>query len=194
MNKKEFMGSLEKHLKYLPKEDREDALNYYSELIEDSGFSEEDDISAKLGDPKKIAKNIIAECTEKHIESHNEKKTPKSSASIVWMTILMICSLPVTLPLAIALLLVFIYLLFAVIVVIFACGVSFLAVAASGLAILFGGFFAAGIGQKLVLWGTGLVLTAVGILLFVGIVKLAELFVKLLILICKSIIKKNKEK
>ena len=194
MNKKEFMGSLEKHLKYLPKEDREDALNYYSELIEDSGFSEEDDISAKLGDPKKIAKNIIAECTEKHIENHNEKKTPKSSASIVWMTILMICSLPVTLPLAIALLLVFIYLLFAVIVVIFACGVSFLAVAASGLAILFGGFFAAGIGQKLVLWGTGLVLTAVGILLFVGIVKLAELFVKLLILICKSIIKKNKEK
>ena len=59
MNKKEFMGSLEKQLKYLPKEDREDALNYDSEYIDDYNFAENEDISAKLGKPKDIAKNII---------------------------------------------------------------------------------------------------------------------------------------
>ena len=69
MNKKEFLGSLEKHLKYLPKEDREDALNYYSEYIDDYNFAENEDISAKLGNPKDIAKNIIKECAEKHIDN-----------------------------------------------------------------------------------------------------------------------------
>ena len=72
MNKKEFMGSLEKQLKYLPKEDRNDALNYYSEYIVDAGLSDNDDISANLGNPKDIAKNIIKECAEKHIDSHNK--------------------------------------------------------------------------------------------------------------------------
>ena len=83
MNKKEFMGSLEKHLKYLPKEDKKDALDYYAEYIEDSGFAEGEDISAKLGNPKDIAKNIIAECAQKRIDKQEGKKSAKGGAVIV---------------------------------------------------------------------------------------------------------------
>ena len=40
MNKTEFLKALEKQLKYLPKEDRDDALNYYSEYIDDMNLAE----------------------------------------------------------------------------------------------------------------------------------------------------------
>jgi uncharacterized membrane protein len=192
MNKKEFLGSLEKHLKYLPKEDREDALNYYSEYIDDYNFAENEDISAKLGNPKDIAKNIIKECAEKHIDSHNKNKTAKSGAGVVWMTILLIASAPVTVPLAFALLVVFLSLLFTIIVTLLALAVSFGAVIVAGILIFVAGMFVPGIGQKFVLWGTGLIIAAIGVLLLLLVVVITELLIKLLALISKSIIKKNK--
>lgn len=192
MNKKEFIGSLEKHLKYLPKEDKIDALLYYSEYIDDYNFSPDEDICAKLGNPKDIAKNIIKECSQKHIDSHNEKKSAKGGAMVVWMTILLIATAPVTVPIAAWLLLVFLFLLVAIFVVLFAFVLSAIAIVVCGIAIFFGGIFVPGIGQKFVMCGTGLVIGAIGLLLFLLVLIVAELIVKLIALIGKSIIKKNK--
>jgi len=193
MNKKEFMGSLEKQLKYLPKEDRKDALNYYSEYIEDAGFADNEDISAKLGKPKDIAKNIIKECTQKHIDKNNEKRTARGGALVVWMTILLICSAPVTLPIAIALAIVLITLIFTVFITLFALGLSFGICAVAGIIISVIGIIAPGIGQKLVMIGTGLLVTSIGVLLLVGVIKLTELFIRFLAFISKSIIGKRQE-
>ena len=38
MNKTEFINKLEKKLKYISKEDREDAICFYKEYIEDMGY------------------------------------------------------------------------------------------------------------------------------------------------------------
>ena len=193
MNKSEFMGSLEKHLKYLPKEDRADALNYYSEYIDDAGFAENEDISTRLGNPKDIAKTIIKECTQKHIDSHDEKKTAKGGALVVWMAILLICTAPVTLPIAVALGIIAISILFTVFSVLFSLGLAFAMIAAIGVFMMAIGLIAPGFGQKLTMIGTGMILLALGILLLVGVIKLTELVIRLLALICKSIINKKQE-
>lgn len=193
MNKKEFLGSLEKHLKYLPKEDKKDALDYYSEYIDDYNFAENEDISAKLGNPKDIAKQIIKECAEKHIDSNEKKKSAKGGATVVWMTILLIASLPVTLPIAVTLAIVLITVLFTAFVTLFALGLSFVIVAVAGIIVSLLGIIAPGIGQKLVMIGTGLIVTSIGVLLLIGVIKLTELLIRLLALISKSIIKKKQE-
>ena len=194
MNKIEFMGSLEKHLKYLPKEDRADALNYYSEYIDDANFAENEDISAKLGNPKDIAKNIIKECTQKHIDSHDEKKTAKGGAMVVWMTILLICTAPVTLPLAVALGIIVICLLFTIFTTLFSLALAFALCAVIGIFIMVCGIVVPGIGQKLTMIGTGMIIMAIGTLLLIGVIKITELVIRLLALICKSIINKRQEK
>lgn len=194
MNKTEFMGSLEKHLKYLPKEDKKDALDYYSEYIDDSGFAEGEDICAKLGNPKEIAKTIIAECTQKRLDNQEEKKTTKGSAAIVWMTILLIFSLPVTLPLAIAIFIVFISLIISIFAALLSIGLIALTFVAVGVVLAGIMFTAPGIGQKLVLFGTGLVFSAAGVLVLAGVVKLGELSVRLLVFICKKVLKRFKKK
>ena len=50
MNKTEFLKALTKQLKYLPKEDREDAISYYSEYFEDSGIDDNEDVALRFGD------------------------------------------------------------------------------------------------------------------------------------------------
>ena len=49
MNKSEFLQQLKKELAGIPKEDREERLNFYSEMIDDrmeEGLSEEDAVRA----------------------------------------------------------------------------------------------------------------------------------------------------
>ena len=194
MNKTEFLGSLEKHLKYIPKEDRDDALRYYSEYIDDMNFAENEDVSVRLGKPKEVAKNIITECAEKTFDKHDEKKSAKNGAKVVWMTILLICSLPVTLPIAIALTAVFITLVVAISAVLITFGIVGLGIFIAGLICSVLSVILPGIGSKLIGLGTGLIITAVGALLLVITILFSELFIKLIILISKSMIKgKNKE-
>lgn len=193
MNKTEFLKALEKQLKYLPKEDRDDALNYYSEYIDDMNFAENEDISIRLGKPKDIAKNIISECAEKTIDKHDSEKGPKSTAKIVWLTILIICSSPVTLPIAIALLTIVFTLVLTITVVLLSLGLSAVLVLLAGIICTVLSFILPGFGTKLVGLGIGLIIAAVGALLLIITIFLAELFIKLIILICKAIIGKKKE-
>jgi len=193
MDKREFMGSLEKHLRYLPKDDKKDALEYYSEYIEDIGFQGNEDICSKLGDPKDIAKNIIAECSQKHIDERNEKKSAKNGAAVVWMTILMIFSLPVTLPLALTILILFFSVLLVAACAVFSIAITGLALFLSGLLFSLMAFFAPTFAQKAVIFGIALISIAIGILLIVLSILLTELTVKLIVLICKKMIRSRRK-
>ena len=194
MNKKEFMGSLAKQLKYLPKEDRDDAINYYSEYIEDCGFAPEEDVCEKLGSPGFVAKSLIAECTQKLIDKRDDKKSAKGTAAIVWMTILTIFTLPITLPVAIAILIVFLSLFITIVSVLISFFAAAIAIAVSGLAMIILAFAAPGIGSKLAIIGSGLIMMALGLLILVVTILLSELFVKLIVFICKKMLGKRKEK
>lgn len=96
MTKSEFLKELEKKLKHVPKEDREDALRYYSEYIDEMNLPREADVRARLGDPKEVARDIINNCTRKHMDGKGVKEKAKS----LWLIILSLFVSPLALPLA----------------------------------------------------------------------------------------------
>ena len=102
MNKTEFIKQLEKRLKRLPKEDREDAIRYYEEYFEEMGADDSTDVTNTLGAPDEIAREIIATCTEKHMDAQKERGGIKNNTTVIWMIILGICASPVAVPLAFA--------------------------------------------------------------------------------------------
>lgn len=102
MNKTEFIKQLEKCLRRLPKEDREDAIRYYEEYFEEMGADDSTDVTSTLGTPNEIAREIIATCTEKHMDAQKEKGGIRNNTTVIWMIILGICASPVAVPLAFA--------------------------------------------------------------------------------------------
>lgn len=184
MNKNEFINALRKRLKYMPKEDLEDAVAYYTELIDDMELTEDEDVTQKLGQPQDIARDILGECAKKAADNQAENKSVKSSTKTVWLTLLLIASLPVSLPLAFAAIVV----IFVILVVIIALFIAFIAVVLSGIIALIGSIFIGGLGNKLVSLGTSLLLIGIGIFGFNGIKALFNIFSKIL---SKKLIKKS---
>ena len=178
MNKAEFIKELDKRLKYIPKEDREDAVEYYTGLISDMELDDAADVTEKLGTPKEVAKTIIDECGQKHEEAYEENKTVKGHATVVWLSILGLLSLPLSLPIAIVVL----ALVFAIIVVV----ITFLlTLAVTAIALVLGGaaslaimWLAPGFAQKMVVLGMGLVSLAIGVLMCIGVFYLTRLIIR----------------
>lgn len=98
MTKVEYLAKLDKYLRKLPKEDYQEAMDYFSEYFEEAGPENEAQVIAELGTPKEAARDIISRLLDEKII--DQEKTPKSRVSMVWLAILAILSAPVTLPLA----------------------------------------------------------------------------------------------
>ncbi len=98
MNKQEFLKKLEKGLSCLPKEDIEERLYFYNEMIDDrmeEGFSEEDAVK-EIGSVDEIISQIIVETPLSKMAKEN-KKTMK-----VWEIALLILGSPIWLSILIA--------------------------------------------------------------------------------------------
>lgn len=135
MTKVEYLAKLDKYLRKLPKEDYQEAMDYFSEYFEEAGPENEAQVIAELGTPKEAARDIISRLLDEKII--DQEKTPKSRVSMVWLAILAILSAPVTLPLALFLFLAVITILalgVAAISVVLSLGVAFLT---SGIYMLF---------------------------------------------------------
>lgn len=166
MNSSEFLKDLEYRLRLIPQDDRNDAVEYYKEYINDMELGENDNVEAILGTPKEVASKIIGDCTQKVIDNQKEKKTVKGTGAVIWFIILAIFSLPISLPLAI----VAIAVVLVVVIVVFALLIALLAMVA---AIIIGGFsmipmslmWAGSLGQKLFFSGIGIMATVLGIVL-----------------------------
>lgn len=189
MNKSEFLKALEKCLKYLPREDREDAIAYYTEYLGDMDISEEDDVTLKLGKPREVAKEILDNCTAKAVEEQKESKSIKGSGKIVWLVILGIASIPVSVPIAAALFAVAVAVLVTVFAVLLSLSLVALSIALAGIAGLVMSFTVPGIASKVVGFGVSLALTGLGVLAVIG---MAELFKLVVRLIGKASVRKKK--
>lgn len=121
MTKVEYLAKLDKYLRKLPKEDYQEAMDYFSEYFEEAGPENEAQVIAELGTPKEAARDIISRLLDEKII--DQEKTPKSRVSMVWLAILAILSAPVTLPLALF--------LFLAVITILALGVTAIAVVLS---------------------------------------------------------------
>ncbi len=58
MNKSEFLSKLERLLWNIPKEEREEAIQYYEDYFNDAGVENEAAVIAELESPEKVAKSI----------------------------------------------------------------------------------------------------------------------------------------
>ena len=180
MNKQAFMQELEYRLRHLTDEDKLDALEYYSEYIDDLNLPPEDDVCVHLGTPKEVARQIIAQTTERKIEEQQEKKTTKGFGSIVWLAILGIFASPIVLPLAIAAVIIFISFIITIGSIVFAFGVAGVACVAAGLLVTIVGIITPVWAQKFIAIGGGLFTCGLGIMFILLTSLLAKLMVKMI--------------
>ncbi len=164
MNKSQFLKELTKNLRNLPAEDREDALIYYTEYLDDMGVSAEDDVTQKLGTPKAVAAEIVANCVDKRLKSGTRR------GNIVALKIVL-GSLFVKPAAAVALVL----MVTCIIAAAFSAALCGVCLAAAGAACVPGMLWAIGAAQKLVIFGFMLLLAALGIIIIMLTVKLAGL-------------------
>lgn len=71
MNKTEFLEQLERLLYDIPKQEREEALDFYRSYFEDAGEDQESQVIQELGNPGKVAAIIKADLEENR-EEHGE--------------------------------------------------------------------------------------------------------------------------
>ena len=101
MRKQEFLAQLRKELSWLPQDDVEERLTFYSEMIEDrkeEGLSEEEAVSA-VGSVNEIVAQVVADIPLTKIAK--ERIRPKRRLSAVEITLLALGS-PIWLSLGIA--------------------------------------------------------------------------------------------
>ena len=118
MNKQEFLGALKKRLSGLPKDEIEERLAFYGEMIDDrteDGRTEEEAV-AEIGDADEIAAQIIGEIPLTRLVK--ERIKPKRRLKTWEIVLIVLCS-PIWLSLAIAAAAVFfsMYIVFCVLII-----------------------------------------------------------------------------
>lgn len=179
MNKKEFIESLRGKLKNLPKEEVDERVNFYIEMIDDrieDGYTEEEAIR-DIGTTDEVSKEIISKIPLKKIiqDTAIKVKNKRTTGEIVALVL----GFPLWFPLLIS--------LFAVILSLYISGWAIIiSLFASSLALEVGfiGGLILGIiylanGGLAVILGFSIVSGGLGVLLFFGTFELTKLFIKL---------------
>lgn len=178
MNKETFLKNLERELKAIPAEDREDALSYYREYLDEMGADESMDVTQRVGSPRDLARTIISECADKHVEKQEREGGIKNGTTAVWMVILGIFAAPIAVPLAFAGVMV----LFAFVLVGFAIGLTFMAAAVSavvaGACMVPATFVAGSLAQSVVCLGLVLVGGGLAIILYYSAQEIYQVCIK----------------
>ncbi|MGI6770950.1 MAG: DUF1700 domain-containing protein [Acholeplasmataceae bacterium] len=181
MRKEQFIEELKVKLRGLPKEDIEDRLSFYSEMIDDrveDGLSEEEAIQ-EIGTSDEIASKVIESTSLTKIVKEKVRLKRKLEA---WEIVLIILGFPLWFPLLVMVLtfiLVFTILLWSAVIVLWSVEGSLIVGAFSFLIesviILFSGTFAASVATL----GVSLLSAGVAIFLFYACAKVTELTAKL---------------
>lgn len=181
MNREQFLKELEYQLRRLPKAERQEAMEFYQNYLEDAGPEQEAEVLRSLGSPRAVAAEIVQAAAVKAVEKEqpvNQKK--RGALTTVWMVVLGLCAAPIALPLAacavalmICLLATAFCLLVAIFLVLLASGVSGVVFLWYGVPLLF-----TALPSGLVVAGFGLVLTGIGLIVLVGLTECGEASVK----------------
>lgn len=134
MIRKEYREALNRRLARIGREEREEAVAYYEEILEERGIGENDTVPKDMPDPRQASFEILRDLQLDRLEEGEgeeigARKKPRASLAVTM--VLAILALPVGLPLAIAILLVTLGLFLGFFSL-------FFAVAVSGVSILIG--------------------------------------------------------
>ena len=100
MNRDEYMKQMRHHLRRLPKEDYDRAIEYFEEYFEEAGPDHEQQAIEDLGSPEIAADQIIRDLAMENAAKPNV--SVKRGMSAVWVGILAVFAAPIGLPLALA--------------------------------------------------------------------------------------------
>jgi len=193
MTKEQYLNDLEQKLSKIPAQDKENAMNFYTEYIDDALENGKtiEDVQKALGKPEEVAAKIIADFSVNRVK----EKPSLSNGLKALIAVLGVCALPLALPAAIA-----------VVAIIFALLVAVFSIVFSLIMTAFGLFLAVAviIGVAVALLFTdpllgmvtlGASFVASGILILLGycFIKLASLLVAGTTYLIKSIVDKNRK-
>lgn len=173
MNREQFLARLGSRLKRLPPEDREDALEYYKEYLDDAGPENEAATISAWGTPEQVASQILADYA---VKQGDGKPTAKRGLSTAWTVVLAIFASPIAVPVAAAIFCVMLALIVAVAAVILAAGACAAALAVGGVMSVGAGLWVTfrSFPTMLFFVGAGLFCAGAGIALFLFVAWLSK--------------------
>lgn len=199
MSKEEYLNQLRKYLKKLPKEDFEDAMEYFTEYFEETDEAGAQALMTELGSPKAAARDLISQLLDKKINERNlypeEKKQKETSGShIFWIACLAILAAPVGAPLLIALAAVLFCVLLCVAIALLCVFILAVALFLIGGKLFLRGILAipASISGFAVVTGGGLLTIGIGLLIVVLGVYLCKWFGLLFVKLAQKISRRKK--
>lgn len=169
MTREEYMKKLQKYLRKLPKQDYDDAIEYFNEYFSDTDEEGQQKLIEELGTPKEAAADLMYNLLDRKIqEQETDIEEKKSKKGITLLAVLAIMSTPITVPLFIALLAVLLAVAICVVAVIFSDFVAAFSVLLIGGKLLLRGLvsFPYSLSGALTITGCGLLGIGCAILLY----------------------------
>lgn len=80
MTRKEYMEQLKKYLKRLPKEDYDNAIEYFSEYFDEAGPENEQQVMEELGQPKEAARELLLNLLQESVGDSKDITEEKTTA------------------------------------------------------------------------------------------------------------------
>jgi uncharacterized membrane protein len=99
-----YVKKLERELRKLPYEEREDAVRYYTEYFAEAGIEREREIIERLGPPQRVAAEIRADAALREIQektARREKIKARDSIAAAGLGAASMLAMPVARPLAV---------------------------------------------------------------------------------------------
>ncbi|MBM7636045.1 DUF1700 domain-containing protein [Streptococcus saliviloxodontae] len=188
MTRTEYLTQLERYLKRLPKEDYEEAMDYFIEYFDEAGPENVAQVIEELGSPKEAASDILYQLLDDKMDE--QVTSPKKHLSLLWITLLAVLASPVAIPLFLILsaaIITVIAIFFAAFItllgILFAGGVLGASIIYSGLTSLATSFSGGllGIGLGLIIISCAIIVIFLGYLIFEWFVRLLFRFIKWMI-------------
>ena len=79
MTREEYMTKLQKYLRKLPKQDYEDAIEYFNEYFSDTDEEGQQRLMDELGTPKEAAADLMYNLLDRKIQEQDESGEEKKS-------------------------------------------------------------------------------------------------------------------
>lgn len=188
MSKKEFLDKVEYLLRDIPREEREEAMQYYRSYFEDAGIEKEQSIIEELGSPEKVADAVKADFSSAPVvyekkTFEGKSKEEKSDTGKIWKVALIVVVIVAALPVIFTAGSFLFGILMSVFGAFIGIAVLLFLILGSSLVILFKGISltAAATGLGLMLAGGGILGIVFSVVVFAGIIKIVVMLFPFLI-------------
>lgn len=132
MRKEEYLQKLEQLLYDIPAEDRYEAIQFYSDYLEDAGEQVEE-VICSLGTPEELAKSIQRDLYGDNKKSRKGKLTP---GQWIIFLILCLCAAPVIVPICGTILSIILAIVITLVAIAFGAGIAGIALVIAAIVVI----------------------------------------------------------